>query len=203
MTIDLASKIEALLFSEGGTLPRKKLAQVLGESDEAVSTAITELKHHKEGSGLSVVETEREVTLAVSQDAVPTVKAAFERELGREVGDAGLEVIAIILYRGPSTRSEIDYIRGVNTSSTIRLLAARGLIERALNPKDSREYLYRPTVELLAHLGARSGNELPDYDKITSELAAFEESQKATQNTLKDSSEPFDDHDSTMESAAH
>jgi segregation and condensation protein B len=199
MTINLASKIEALLFSEGGTLARKKLAQILSVSDEEIAVAITDLKHKTEGVGLTIVETEREVTLAVAPDAVPTVKTAFERELGREVGDAGLEVLAIILYRGPSTRAEIDYIRGVNTSSTIRLLAARGLVERAVNPKDSREYLYRPTVELLAHLGVRSGTELPDYDKITNELATFEESQKAMQNTLKDSSEPFDDHDSQIE----
>lgn len=193
MTLDLAAKIEAILFSEGGTLPRKKLAQVLGESEEAINVAIIELKQRKEGSALSIIETEREVTLAVSSDSSPVVQAAFERELGREVGDAGLEVLAIILYRGPSTRAEIDYIRGVNTSSTVRLLTARGLIERALNPKDSREYLYRPTVELLSHLGARDTTELPEYGKITSELAAFEESQKAMNNTLT-GSEPFDDH---------
>lgn len=199
MTISLAAKIEALLFSEGGTLTRKKLAQVLNESEEAVAVAVAELKHAKEGSALSVVETEREVTLAVSSDASSVVREAFERELGREVGDAGLEVLSIILYRGPSTRAEIDYIRGVNTSSTVRLLTARGLIERALNPKDSREYLYRPTVELLAHLGVRSTSELPEYGKITSELAAFEESQKAMNTTMKDS-EPFDDHATESES---
>ncbi|MDB5238461.1 MAG: scpB [Candidatus Kaiserbacteria bacterium] len=198
MTIDLASKIEAILFSEGGTLPRKKLAQVLNESEDAINVALVELKQRKEGSALSLIETEREVTLAVSEEASPVVAAAFERELGREVGDAGLEVLAIILYRGPSTRAEIDYIRGVNTSSTIRLLTARGLIERALNPKDSREYLYRPTVELLAHLGARNTTELPEYDKITSELAAFEESQKAMNNSLTER-EPFEDHASTSE----
>lgn len=193
MTLNLASKIEALLFSEGGTLTRKKLAQVLAESEEAINVAITELKHSKEGSALCIIETEREVTLSVSPEASPIVAAAFERELGREVGDAGLEVLAIILYRGPSTRAEIDYIRGVNTSSTVRLLTARGLIERALNPQDSREYLYRPTVELLAHLGTRDPGELPEYGKITSELAAFEESQKAMNSTLTES-EPFDNH---------
>lgn len=202
MTLELSAKIEALLFSEGGTLTRKKLAQVLNESEEAIAVAITDLAHKKEGSALSVIQTEREVTLAVSPEASPVVAAAFERELGKEVGDAGLEVLSIILYRGPSTRAEIDYIRGVNTSSTVRLLTARGLIERALNPNDSREYLYRPTVELLAHLGVREPRELPEYDKITSELAAFEESQKAMHNTLKDTSEPFEDHDSPQEPTA-
>ncbi len=191
--IDTASKIEALLFSEGGTLPKKKLEQILGIESAELSAALSILRERKEGSGLSLIETEREVSLAVAPDATETVKAAFERDLGREIGDAGLEVLAIILYRGPSTRAQIDYIRGVNTSSTIRLLAARGLLERTANPHDAREYLYRPTVELLAHLGARSGQELPEYAKIASELAAFEESQKR-------SSEPFKNHGTLPES---
>jgi segregation and condensation protein B len=186
MALDLPHTIEALLFSEGGTLPKKKLAQILNIDEPALAQALALLRAQKEGTGLTLVETGREVALAVSAEATPAVQSAYERELGREIGDAGLEVLAIILYRGPSTRAQIDYIRGVNTSSTIRLLAARGLLERAANPSDAREYLYRPTVELLAHLGARDGQELPEYAKIASELAAFEESQKTK--------EPFDDH---------
>ncbi|MFA7309303.1 MAG: SMC-Scp complex subunit ScpB [Candidatus Paceibacterota bacterium] len=186
MTMELQQKIEALLFSEGGTIAKKKLAQILEADPDQLAAAIQILRDTKQGTGLTIVETERDVTLAVAPEATETVQGAFERELGREIGDAGLEVLAIVLYRGPSTRSQIDYIRGVNTSSTIRLLAARGLLERTANPEDAREYLYRPTVELLAHLGARDGRELPEYAKIASELAAFEESQK--------SKEPFDDH---------
>lgn len=186
MTLDLSHTIEALLFSEGGTLAKKKLQQILNVDAPALAQALSELKARKDGTGISLIETEKEVALAVSAEATPAVQAAYERELGREIGDAGLEVLAIILYRGPSTRSQIDYIRGVNTSSTIRLLAARGLLERDANPADAREYLYRPTAELLAHLGARDGRELPEYAKIASELATFEETQK--------SKEPFDNH---------
>ncbi|OGG57839.1 hypothetical protein A2853_00505 [Candidatus Kaiserbacteria bacterium RIFCSPHIGHO2_01_FULL_55_17] len=75
---------------------------------------------------------------------------------------------------GPSTRARVDYIRGVNSSSTLRNLLARGLLERAGNPEDAREYLYRPTVETLAHLGITKSGELPEYDTIVRELAAFE-----------------------------
>ena len=178
MTLDLASTLEALLFSEGGTISKKKLAQILEIDDSALTAAIATLTQRKEGSGLAVVESEREVTLAVSGMATETVQKAFERELGKEIGDAGLEVLAIVLYRGPSTRAQIDYIRGVNTSSTIRLLASRGLLERTANPGDAREFLYKPTVELLAHLGASNGQELPDYAKISSELASFEKNTK-------------------------
>ncbi|MBV9159488.1 MAG: SMC-Scp complex subunit ScpB [Candidatus Kaiserbacteria bacterium] len=174
--MDLANRIEALLFAEGGSLAKKKLAQILEVDAAALTAGLHDLAARKEGTGLSLVETHSEVTLAVSPDAASTIEKAFEKEVGREIGDAGLEVLAIILYRGPSTRAQIDYIRGVNTSTTIRTLTARGLVERIPNPEDGREYLYRPTTELLAHLGVGKLDDLPEYGKISSELATFEES---------------------------
>jgi segregation and condensation protein B len=181
---ELSARIEALLFAEGGSLSKKRLAQLLSVSPQELQSGIESLSEARKGSALSIVETELEVTLAVSPRESETVRAAFERELGAEIGDAGLEVLAIILYRGASTRAQLEYIRGVNSSWTIRMLAARGLLERVPNPEDAREYLYRPTVETLAHLGVRSAQELPEYAKISSELAAFE----------RQNSGPFEDH---------
>ncbi|QQG37580.1 MAG: SMC-Scp complex subunit ScpB [Candidatus Kaiserbacteria bacterium] len=175
---DLAARVHALLFSEGGSLPRKKLASLLECTDSEISEALTTLSTWIEGSGLSLITTDTEASLAVSSETAESVKKAFEKELGREIGDAGLEVLAIVLYRGPSTRSQIDYIRGVNTASTLRNLLARGLLERMGNPEDAREYLYRPTVELLAHLGVSDTKQLPDHATIAGELAAFESKQK-------------------------
>ena len=174
MVQTLAQRIEALLFSEGGPVTKKKLAQLLESDAAAIQTAAAELSQSLHNRGVALIETETELALAIAPHMKDTVEKAYEKELGREIGDAGLEVLSIILYRGPSTRSRIDYIRGVNTSSTIRTLTARGLIERTQNPHDQREYLYRPTAELLAHLGVRNAEELPDYAKIASELAAFE-----------------------------
>lgn len=184
--IDTATRIEALLFSEGGPVSKKRLVQLLEITPAELESGLAQLTQRREGTAITVVSTETEAALVTAPSATPTVEKAFERELGREIGDAGLEVLAIILYRGPSTRAQIDYIRGVNTSSTIRNLTARGLLERIANPADAREYLYRPTTELLAHLGVREGQELPDYGKIASELAAFEKT-----------SEPFTDHAGT------
>ncbi len=180
--MDLANRIEALLFTEGGSMSKKKLMQILEVKAAELTPALHSLAARREGTGLSLVESESEVALTVAPAAADTIEKAFEKEVGREIGDAGLEVISIILYRGPSTRSEIDYIRGVNTSSTIRTLASRGLLERIPNPDDQREYLYRPTTELLAHLGVRDLSELPEYAKISSELAAFEETRSPFEN---------------------
>jgi segregation and condensation protein B len=170
----LSARIEALLFTEGGSLPIKKIGQLLQEKPEPVAVALSELSSSLRGRGISLVLSDTEASLVVSKDSRDAVKSAYERELGKEIGDAGLEVLSILLYRGPSTRTQIDYIRGVNTASTIRTLLSRGLVERTANPEDAREYLYRPTTELLAHLGVTGKRELPEYDTIAAELAAFE-----------------------------
>jgi len=175
---DLSARAQAFLFSEGGSLTLRKLAQLLEVKEpellEALTTLSSRLSSRLEGTGLALIRTDTEVTLAVAPAESIAVQSAYRKELGREIGDAGLEVLAIVLYRGPSTRAQIDYIRGVNTASTVRNLLGRGLLERTGNPDDGREYLYRPTVELLAHLGVRSASELPDHSEVTRELAAFE-----------------------------
>lgn len=184
-----AQEAEAFLFAEGGSLSRKRLSTLLGCESGDLEAILGELRLAYEGRGMTLVATETEVTLAVSAEAQGALEKAFERELGKEIGDAGLEVLAIILYRGAASRAQVDYIRGVNSSSTVRALLSRGLIERAANPQDSREYLYRPTTELLAYLGVADVKDLPEYATICGELAAFEQSQKAN--------EPFKDEHGT------
>ncbi len=175
----LASRAQALLFAEGDSLATKKLAQLLECDQAALSQALSELKQNLAGSGLTLVQTDLEVALAVSQESAETVRAVRAKENARDIGDAGLEVLGVVLYEGPSTRADIDYIRGVNSSSTIRALLSRGLLERIGNPLDGREYLYQPSIELLAHLGITNTQELPDYATIARELATFKASAKA------------------------
>jgi chromosome segregation and condensation protein ScpB len=61
----------------------------------------------------------------------------------------------------------------------MRNLLSRGLVERVGNPLDGREYIYRPTTELLAHLGVGENKELPDFEKISAELKGFEKQKNA------------------------
>ena len=183
-TRDLATSAEALLFVEGGSMTRKKLSTRLNCADKDLTEALGVLSTRLEGTGLSLIDTGNEVTLAVAKATSSIVREALERELTREIGDAGLEVLSIVLYCGPSTRARIDYIRGVNTASTLRTLLARGLVEREGNPEDGREYLYKPTVELLAHLGVSDVKELPNYAETVAELLQFEANSKTEHETL-------------------
>ena len=79
---------------------------------------------------------------------------------------ASLETLSIVLYKNGVTRALIDYIRGVNSSFTLRALLIRGLIEKIPDPKDNRRYIYKPTFDLLSFMGINKIEELPDYDTI-------------------------------------
>jgi segregation and condensation protein B len=185
----ISSTIEAFLFSEGGPVRKTRLAQLVGVSAADLEKHLDELQGRLSG-GLTLVRTETEAALVIGKEASEAVRESRKKEMGEEIGDAGLEVLAIILYRGASTRAQIDYVRGVNTASTVRNLLARGLLERVGNPLDGREYIYRPTTELLAHLGVSEVKDLPEYAIISRELATFE-SQRDHSNMHASTTDPI------------
>ena len=161
--------IEALLFASGESMEKKAIAKVLKLSLEEVALALTGLTEQLAARGITVIETTDTAELRTSPEATDIIKALRAGELARDLGKAGLEVLAIVLYKGGSTRTEIDWVRGVNSSATVRSLLLRGLIEKVEDPEDRRRAKYRPTTEALAHLGLKKAEELPRY----AELAAL------------------------------
>ncbi len=185
----LALQAHALLFAEGGALTFKNLAKTLGCEERDLKIALDSLADRLEGSGLVLVRSETEAVLAIAAGAKETVLKKATEEYERDIGDAGLEVLAILLYGGPSTRATIDYIRGVNSSSSIRNLLIRGLVERSGNPEDGREFIYRPTTDLLANLGVAEKTKLPEYGTISAELAAFKLNEHESGDTAPNSAD--------------
>lgn len=86
-----------------------------------------------------------------------------KEELSKDLSKASLETITIILYKNGATRSEIDYIRGVNSSFILRNLAIRGLVEKVPSPDDSRKITYRPTFDLLSYMGVTRIEEIKEF----------------------------------------
>lgn len=174
----LDAHIEALLFAMGGPMRIAALARVLGCKEQDIRSALDTLAARLKGGGLALTQTQDTVALTTNDLTSPTVAQSRKENLEGDLGQAALEVLAVLLYRGPATRARIDHIRGVNSASTIRTLLSRGMIERAKNKEDAREFLYHPTTELLAHLGVSNTKELPDFDAIEQELTAFESQQE-------------------------
>jgi segregation and condensation protein B len=174
----LSQQIEALLFALGRGVSRKELMEKLGAKAEELELALHELEGST-GRGIVCVDDGRTIELRVSGEASRLVEQVRKDELSRDLGRAGQEALSAILYRGPLTRSEIDFIRGVNSSQILRTLLVRGLVRRVPNPKDERSFLYEPTTELLAQLGVSAVKELPDYPSVTARLKELEEAYRA------------------------
>ena len=149
----LESKIEAILFWKAEPVTTKELASLLGEDVEKVETAVENLHNDLKGRGITLVQWQDEITLGTANSASEIIESLTKEEFGKNLGKAGLETLSIILYHGPLSRAEIDYIRGVNSQFILRNLLVRGLIERIDNPKDQRSFLYKPSLEMMSYLG--------------------------------------------------
>ncbi len=158
--------LEALLFAVGEPLAKKEAAKLLDISVEDLARTTEALSVALAERGLTLVTTDTHLELRTTPEAAPLVKKLREGELSRDLGKAGLETLAIILYRGGATRTDIDWLRGVNSSQTLRTLLLRGLIERVEDPTDKRKFRYRATTEALGHLGLSSAKELPQFAEL-------------------------------------
>ncbi|VAW32449.1 hypothetical protein MNBD_CPR01-531, partial [hydrothermal vent metagenome] len=109
--------------------------------------------------------------------AYEIVKTLRESEFSKDLGKAGLETLAIIIYRKGATRSEIDWIRGVNSSATVRSLSLRGLIEGKEDSIDRRRIRYQATPDALAYLGVSKSEDLPQYAEFSQAIRETETEQ--------------------------
>ena len=165
MTIE--QKIESILFALGEPLSIKQLSDLTGESKDVIVEAITRLRESLAGRGIILVESHEGFTLGTHPDATEMLNVIRKDELGKELSKASLETLAIILYHNGASRSDIDYIRGVNSTFILRNLVLRGLIERTEHPDDSRKALYVPSLDLLTHMGISTVVDLPDYESVS------------------------------------
>lgn len=166
MTLD--AQLESILFFKAEPISVGRLTALLGADKGAVEEGLRALQEKLAGRGVALLRHKDEVELRTATAATALIEEIARDELSREMGRAGAEALAIILYRGQAARRDIDWVRGVNSAFTLRELAARGLVRRVAREK--RGFLYEPTPELLAHLGVERASELPEYEHARKEL---------------------------------
>jgi segregation and condensation protein B len=164
MTVE--HKIEAILFALGEPVTLKELANLVHEDEMAVSKGLEALHQTLLGRGIVLVESHQGFALGTNPEATELLDAIRKDELGKELSKSSLETLAIILYYDGATRSDIDFIRGVNSNFILRNLVMRGLIERREHNDDSRKAFYVPTIDLLTHLGIAQASDLPEYQEV-------------------------------------
>jgi segregation and condensation protein B len=164
--------IEGLLFYKSAPQKKATLRKVYSVTNEELQVALEVLSARLMSGALRLIETETEIQLVTAPELVPFIEDIRKNEIKNDIGKAGAETLAIILYRSPVTRAEIDRIRGVNSSFILRNLLIRGLIERTQN-KQGSGYTFSITPSLLAHLGVTSTRELTDFARVTDALEQF------------------------------
>jgi len=182
----MENHIEALLFALGRPLSRAELQKMLGATGEEVDAALKILAEKK--GGIVLVDDGAEVELRVAPESAALIEKIRKEEYSREIGKAGMEALSAVLYRGPLSRAGIDFIRGVNSSQTLRTLTLRGLLRR-IEPSEERNlpagrrgsFLYEPTTELLSELGVSRLQDLPDYAEVRDKLQQLEEAYRQKQ----------------------
>jgi len=170
----LENKLEAVLFYKGEPETKAKLATLLGVTLKEVEEAATKLGVALATRGIRLLKIQDQLELVTAPETSEAINSVRKEELVRDLGKAGSETLAVVLYRGPVSRADIDYIRGVNCAFVLRNLQVRGLVHRIQNPDNARSFLYEATPELLKHLGVTEITGLPDYQVMREELEKFE-----------------------------
>jgi segregation and condensation protein B len=175
----LENNIEAILFYTGEPCTRARLATMLAVSEEEIDNAGGQLAAALALRGVRLLHVNDTYELVTAPETTDAIASLRTETLSRELGKAGSETLAIVLYRGPATRAHIEHIRGLNCAHILRNLLIRGLIERVPDAQNPRMQVYQPTAELLHNLGVTTVEELPDYASIHAELVSFEANDEA------------------------
>jgi segregation and condensation protein B len=171
---NLNSAIESVLFVANKPLTTKAITKLVYTEDAQVTEAqvlqaLQEIAEARRQTGIILLEATGSWQLATNPENSEAVKTVLNAELREKLTDATIETLAIIAYRQPIARGEIEAIRGVNCQYSIRHLLIRGLIQRSTT-KDSRQVLYETTIEFLQHMGIGSVSELPEFEQLVEKI---------------------------------
>lgn len=162
----LMSRIEALLFVVGDEgLTVKQLADLLDVGEVDIEAGLSELKtcyENNPASGLTIKQLADTYLLTTKPELANTIKKLVEHPNSQVLSTAALEVLAIIAYKQPITRAEIEDLRGVKSERPIQTLVSRGLIREVGRAEGTgRAILYGTTKEFLHYFGLSDLSELP------------------------------------------
>ncbi len=167
---DLPTLLESLLFIASTPTPVARLSQVLGYPAETIETALDTLaRGYVDGQrGVRLLRKGDRVHLTSAPEAAPHIERFLGLDLSSKLSTAALETLAVIAYRQPLTRVEVEAIRGVSCEGVLRTLIARELVEPVGRLEQAgRPFLYGTTLQFLQYFGLDSLTSLPALPEPT------------------------------------
>ena len=161
--------IHALLFTSGETWRFSELAESLKISKDETMKAVSELADQLANQAVIPLIHNETVTLVTRPELKEFLEAMENEELAKEFSKGAIETLALIAYKGPISKSDIDYIRGVNSQFMLRNLFMRGMVEKQSGSRD-RGAQYVISVDALRFLGITDQDQLPEYKQFFEEI---------------------------------
>jgi segregation and condensation protein B len=164
----LKKHIEALLFAAGEPVSAAQLAQITGIGAEHINLLVAQLIEDMAAKerGLTIMEVAGGYQMCTKPELAETIEKLAEVQETR-LSPAALETIAIIAFKQPITKQEIEHIRGVKVDGVVNMLAERRLIKE-VGRKEAigRPILYGTTEDFLKCFGLRNLNDLPELPEL-------------------------------------
>lgn len=179
----MMSAIEAILFAAGESVAISEIALSLEVSADEVLRCADLLDGKYKNGGISLLRIDEDLQLKTKKEYYEYVRKVTEPKRNAPLSHAALEALSIVAYKQPVTRSQIDYIRGVDSSSSVSRLIMCGLIEQCgTSDAPGRPSLYATTKEFLRVFGLKDLTELPDIGELEKELTTEEAEQLEIQS---------------------
>lgn len=164
------SVIESLLFVSGEPLTLKQIASIIKLSSRCTKNLLDEMaiKYKNKCRGITILSNNSRYSLVTKTENSHYVEELLGNNSRQSLSQASLETLAIIAYKQPITRIDIDEIRGVKSDRAISTLIERKLIkENGRLSVPGRPILYGTTEEFLKYFGLENVNEIPSIEEFT------------------------------------
>lgn len=175
---NVANNIQAILFAVAETKTVAELAKILDVSVEDITKGLEDLDQILDNSALVLVRNGHDVTLATRSEHSALLETLRKEELSKELSKASAETLSVVAYYPGVSKAQIEFIRGVNVSYSLRALQMRGLVELRGAGRTSG---YFPTTQLIEHFGVETLEGLPNYIESHAKIKALLAEEESTQ----------------------
>ena len=163
MDLNIEAIVEALLFVSDRPITAAEISRATGSRTDDVERALHTLRDRYTKRGIRILVHGERYQMCSAPQASPFCRNLLGLSSNQKLTQASLETVAIVAYNQPTTRAEIEHIRGVNSDSPLSLLTNRGLIAPAgRGDQIGRPILYETTAGFLAYFGIETLDDLPD-----------------------------------------
>ncbi len=173
---NLACILEALLFVSGDAVEIQDIKEKLNVSEEELNEAFETLKKRfSEDKGIHILKYGTKLQLCSNPEYVDSVSAVINPVREKELTKAMLETLAIIAYKQPVTRGEIEELRRVDSSYAVQMLSRLNMIT-VVGRKDAigKPLLFGTTDDFLRHFSLTGLNDLPEYEELLNRIATMD-----------------------------